>query len=117
MNTITREELMELMKRGEAFVLVETLAQSCYSHTHLPGALHLSPSSVQRDAPAILPDKNALIILYCSDVTCLASGDVARELNALGYQNVRVYEGGKKDWLEAGLPVEGTSRRRTALSR
>jgi rhodanese-related sulfurtransferase len=25
----------------------------------------------------------------------------------MGYENVRDYEGGKKDWVEAGLPVEG----------
>jgi rhodanese-related sulfurtransferase len=25
----------------------------------------------------------------------------------MGYENVRDYEGGKKDWTEAGLPTEG----------
>jgi rhodanese-related sulfurtransferase len=24
----------------------------------------------------------------------------------MGYTNVRDYEGGKKDWIDAGLPVE-----------
>jgi rhodanese-related sulfurtransferase len=24
----------------------------------------------------------------------------------MGYENVRDYEGGKQDWLDAGLPVE-----------
>jgi rhodanese-related sulfurtransferase len=56
-------------------------------------------------------------VLYCSDSSCLASGNVARELEALGYTNVRVYEGGKQDWVEAGLPVEGKSRLHAASSR
>ena len=25
----------------------------------------------------------------------------------MGYKNVRDYEGGKSDWMEAGLPIEG----------
>jgi rhodanese-related sulfurtransferase len=114
MKTISRDELKAKMERSEEFFLVETLAESCYQHSHLPGAIHLSPLAAQQDAPAILPDKSALIVLYCSDITCLASGDVAEKLQAMGYSNVRVYEDGKQDWLEAGLPVEGRSRMNTA---
>jgi rhodanese-related sulfurtransferase len=33
---------------------------------------------------------------------------VARRLVELGYENVRHYPGGKRDWLEAGLPLEGS---------
>ncbi len=29
----------------------------------------------------------------------------------MGYENVRDYEGGKEDWIEAGLPIEGESQR------
>ena len=110
MKTISRDELKAKMERGEAFFLVETLAESCYQHTHLPSAIHLSPIAAQWDAPTVLPDKRALVVLYCSDITCLASGDVAEKLQAMGYGDVRVYEGGKQDWMEAGLPVEGRSR-------
>jgi rhodanese-related sulfurtransferase len=116
MNTITRDELKAKMESGELFFLAETLARTCYLHTHLPGAVHLSPVSVSQDAPSVLPHKNALIVLYCSDPSCLASGVVARELETLGYSDVWVYEGGKQDWMEAGLPVEGQSRRRAALA-
>jgi rhodanese-related sulfurtransferase len=31
---------------------------------------------------------------------------VVRELAAMGYENASDYEGGKQDWIEAGLPVE-----------
>lgn len=110
MKTITRDALKALMESGAPFYLAETLAHSCYLHTHLPGALHLSPGSVRQDAPLVLPDKSALVVLYCSDASCLASGVAARELEAMGYSDVRVYEGGKQEWQAAGLPVEGRSR-------
>jgi len=29
----------------------------------------------------------------------------------MGYTNVREYAGGKKEWMESGLPVEGDARR------
>jgi rhodanese-related sulfurtransferase len=32
-----------------------------------------------------------------------------RELADMGYENVRDYEGGKEDWVEAGLLTEGES--------
>jgi rhodanese-related sulfurtransferase len=31
---------------------------------------------------------------------------VARRLEKLGYASVAVYDGGKEDWVEHGLPVE-----------
>ena len=110
MKSITREELKAQMDGGETFYLVETLAESYYRHTHLPGAVHLSPVRVREEAPSVLPEKDAPVVLYCSDVTCMASDTVARELEAMGYSDVRVYKGGKRDWVEAGLPVEGQSR-------
>jgi hypothetical protein len=30
----------------------------------------------------------------------------------MGYENVRDYEGGKEDWVEAGLPTEGERHQR-----
>ena len=35
------------------------------------------------------------------------SEEAARELVAIGYTNVRHYEGGKQDWMKHDLPVEG----------
>lgn len=33
--------------------------------------------------------------------------EAARELVAMGYTNVNEYPGGKKEWIDAGFPVEG----------
>ncbi len=35
----------------------------------------------------------------------------ARDLAALGYRDVREYKAGKVDWIDAGLPTEGTHPR------
>lgn len=64
METIAREELKEKMDRGDDFVLVETLPESSYRRSHLPGAVNLEDMDA---VPELLPDKSAEIITYCSN--------------------------------------------------
>lgn len=103
---ITREELKAKMDRGEEFVLVDALGPDHYASSHLPGAVNL-PYEFADDAEEVLPDKGAEIVVYCMSIMCSASGEEARELEGMGYTNVFHYAGGKRDWMEAGLPVEG----------
>ncbi len=106
--TISCEELRDKIDGGEDFVLVDVLDEPFYRHSHLPGAINIPPDQVDRLAPTLLPDINAPIVVYCSG-TCENSEITARRLDELGYQSVRVYLGGKEDWVEHGLPVERTA--------
>jgi rhodanese-related sulfurtransferase len=67
--TISRDELKEKIERGDKFALVETLPRTTYDHAHLPGAINLPPDVVVQLAPALLPDKSAEIVVYCSSLT------------------------------------------------
>ena len=49
------------------------------------------------------------------NVDCEASTEEARELEGIGYRNVRHYAESKQDWIRAGLPIEG--RRASERSR
>ena len=64
---IGRDQLRAKVDRGDAFILIEVLAPQYYRHSHLPGALNLPPDKVAEMAPALLPDKEAEIVLYCWD--------------------------------------------------
>ena len=64
---IGRDELQAKMDRGDPFILLEVLAPPYYRHSHLPGALNLPPGKVAEMAPALLPDKEAEIVLYYWD--------------------------------------------------
>lgn len=66
---IGREELKSKQERGDRFLLVETLAASLFASGHLPGAINLPPDEVSRLAPALLPDKDAEIVVYCGGPT------------------------------------------------
>lgn len=103
--TITRDELRAGIDAGD-LVLVDALPESYYLQQHLPGALNLVADDVEAAAEALLPDKDAAIVTYCSNRACPNSGQVAVRLEKLGYTNVRKYPDGIQDWVEAGLPTE-----------
>ena len=105
--TISREELKEKMDRGDDLVLIDTLAEMYYRHSHLPGAINVPADEVGERIPELLPDREAEIVVYCMDPPCPASEQVARELAAIGYRNVRANVGGKQDWKAHGLPAAG----------
>lgn len=104
-NTITRAELRDAIETGDVTV-VEALPAPYYEDAHLPGAINIPHTEVEALAPALLPDKDAAIVTYCSNTACPNSGIAAAQLTKLGYTDVRKYAEGKQDWSEAGLPLE-----------
>ena len=104
--TIDREELQALIEEGTVVVL-EALPPMYFDREHLPGAANLPLDDLEDLAPRLVPSKDQPIVTYCSNTACNNSTIAAQRLRALGYRNVRKYPGGKQDWMEAGLPVEG----------
>lgn len=103
---VNRVELQALKSNGVEPVLIEALPQKYYDEGHLPGARHLPLDQVKDRAGEVAPDKSAPIVVYCASDTCRSSSEAASQLNELGYSDVSVYPGGKKDWEEAGLAFE-----------
>jgi rhodanese-related sulfurtransferase len=86
--------------------LVDALPASHHDRQHLPGAVNLVLDDVATRAGGLLPDKDAVIVTYCSDAACPNSQQVAVALAGLGHSDVRKYRDGIEDWTGAGLPVE-----------
>jgi rhodanese-related sulfurtransferase len=102
---ISREELQAAINAGTVTV-VDALGGEYWAKQHLPGAVPLVLADVDAEASALLPDRDAAIVTYCSNPACANSGQVADRLTALGYTDVRKYKEGIQDWTDAGLPVE-----------
>jgi rhodanese-related sulfurtransferase len=102
---ITRDELRRRLDDSTPTVLLEALPEKYYLEGHIPGAVQLNYENVRSEAPRLVPNKNATIVIYCASATCRNSHIAANQFDALGYSDVRVYAEGKKDWLEAGLPL------------
>jgi rhodanese-related sulfurtransferase len=105
--TISRDALKAKLDAGEPVTLVEALPERHFRDAHLPGAVNLPHDAVDALAPSLLPDKEAEIVVYCASLPCQNSAVAARRLVQLGYARVSEYAEGKKDWADAGLPLEG----------
>lgn len=101
---ISRDELLQCIESASPPVLLEALGAAYFDDAHLPGARNMPPDSVDTLAPMLIPDRDTAVVVYCSG-TCRNSEIAAERLTELGYTDVRVYLGGKEDWVEHGLPV------------
>jgi rhodanese-related sulfurtransferase len=104
---ISRESLRQKIENGDEFVLVDALSPMSFAMSHLPGAVNITPDWVDDRARRRIPSLDTEVVVYCADVTCDSSVAVAKRLIELGYRNVRHYAEGKRDWVNAGLPLEG----------
>jgi rhodanese-related sulfurtransferase len=108
---IDRETLAAKLAGGDDFVLVDALPPMSYAMSHLPGAVNVPPEGCERWAAARIPDKTTEVVVYCASPECESSVEVAERLLELGYVNVSHYPGGKSDWVDGGLPLEGRASR------
>jgi rhodanese-related sulfurtransferase len=106
MKTISVDDLYRSLSTDNAPILLEALPERYYTQKHLPGARLFPHDQVERLAPTVVPDKSAKIVVYCASRTCQNSHMAAYHLTRLGYTDVSVYEGGKLEWEESGLPFE-----------
>lgn len=106
MKIVTRDELKALLDQGANFELLEALPEKYYRQGHLPGARCFPHDATETLARSLLTNPQAQIVVYCASATCRNSEQAAQALRAMGYADVRVYAGGKADWLAAGLPLE-----------
>ena len=115
---IERPELQTALASATPPILLEALGEAYYQKAHLPGAIALPLDRLEAIARERLSDKTAALVVYCASSTCRNSDVAAKVLRDRGYQNVRVYVGGKADWMENGLPVEkGAEQRAQAGSK
>jgi rhodanese-related sulfurtransferase len=105
--TITHQDLAAAIDAGTVTV-VEALGPKYFEQGHLPGAVNVPHTEVAELAPSLLPDRDAAIVVYCSNLQCPNSSIAQGELLRMGYTNVRKYAEGKQDWEAAGLPLEAS---------
>lgn len=92
---IDAEEAKAMLEEGGA-TLVDVRSNTEYEEGHIPGALILPKDDIGTQPPALLPDKDAAIIVYCR--TGVRSKEAAKKLVNLGYTNVYDMTGGIEKW-------------------
>ena len=101
---ISPQDTVAKLKRSEA-VIIDVRDKDEWDEGHIPGATHLSRSTIELDIEEKVPDPNATIICHCGPECFRGSALAAETLQKMGYKNVRSMAGGLKAWKAAGLPT------------
>lgn len=112
MKSITKDELSA--KLGSPWlVVVNVLAPPAYDKIRIRGSISIPRKELEEGRWKEL-DFTKEIVVHCSSYECEASREAAKFLEAKGFE-VSAYEGGIKEWAEAGLPTEGSLTARQFL--
>ena len=95
--------IMARVAKGERFHLVDVREESEFAAGHIPGAVHLSKGTIERDIEGRIPDTDSEIVLYCGGG--FRSVLAADNLRRMGYRNVISMDGGWRGWKEVGGAV------------
>jgi len=101
---IDTEQLKEAIDQHKVKV-VEVMPAKMYEKEHIETAINIPLTELKELAPKLLK-KDENIVVYCSDIDCIASPAAARMLREMGHNKVLDYEEGKIAWKKAGLPME-----------
>ncbi len=99
---ISMKKAMEIMNSDTDYILLDVRTLEEYRTAHIPGAICIPNETIGADAPAELPDKAQMILVYCRSGN--RSKRAAAKLAKLGYTNVLEF-GGILDW--TGETVSG----------
>ncbi len=71
----------------------------------IPGAQSLNSQSSAEEIAKVIPNKDTLVVTYCSNLQCPAGKALAVHLKKLGYTNVLEYPEGIAGWRAGGGDV------------
>ncbi|NLA92008.1 MAG: rhodanese-like domain-containing protein, partial [Spirochaetales bacterium] len=81
----------EMIDSGEELIIVDVRTASEFSQGHIPDAILIPNETIGSTPPTELPDKEALILVYCRSGN--RSAQAARKLVSMGYLNVYDFGG------------------------
>ena len=92
---ITPQEAKKIMDSGEEHIILDAREQYEFDEGHIPEAILIPYTEIEKKAEQMIPDKNLQILVYCRSGrrSKLASESLAK----LGYTNVKEF-GGIIDW-------------------
>lgn len=106
--TITLDETRALLE-NKSTVVVDTLPPEHFAARHIPGASNACVYEMVflDGVSALVPDKDALVVLYGAGPGSRDAVEAADKLGRAGYTNLRVFPGGLKEWRDAGYDLAG----------
>ena len=92
---ITAEEAKSIMDTEKDYIIIDARTNEEFAEGHIKNAILIPEYEIAKRAEKELPDKDALILVYCRSGR--RSKIASEELVKLGYTNVKEF-GGIIDW-------------------
>jgi rhodanese-related sulfurtransferase len=103
---IDTHTLQALLAAGTKVTVLDARSGKWDDGRRVPGAKALAADATAEKAAALIPSKESLVVTYCSNLKCPASGMLAAALKKLGYENILEYSAGIEGWAKHGNRVE-----------
>jgi len=94
MSQINTSVLKILIESKTRMVLIDARTAPWDDGRRIPGAVSITNGLIQD----LIPDRESLVVVYCSHRQCSASSKLARRLHELGYPFVLEYPDGIDGW-------------------
>jgi len=92
---ISSEDAKKIMDSSEEHIVLDTREQDEFDEGHIPGAILIPYTEIEKKAEEVLPHKDKIILVYCRSGR--RSKIAAETLSKLGYTSVKEF-GGIIDW-------------------
>ncbi len=99
-----QDELLTLIKNGQAPVIIDVRSSYEYQASHVPGALHIPFWTAFTTDKLNGYKKTEPVVLYCEHGPRAGIAKLAFSLS--GFENISYLAGHMTAWKKAGLPVE-----------
>ena len=84
-------------------LFVDARAEENYHEGHIPDAICYDDFNLLVEQLENTIGMDDQFIVYCSDSDCGSSEDLSYELQSHGYNNILLFKGGWKEWIDANL--------------
>lgn len=108
---IDLDALVAARESEEPPLLVDVLPAAAHAELRIPGSANACVYEVGflAQMAELAPDPVRAVVVYGSGPGSLDARDAADRLLRAGYRDVRVFAGGRRAWVDAGRPVEGSA--------
>ncbi len=86
-------------------VLINVLDRNYYDDCHIPESVCIPLLELHTVAEKW--DKTKNIVVYCASNECPLSRQAWHILHKLGFEKIRAFEGGMREWKQQGFPTKG----------
>jgi rhodanese-related sulfurtransferase len=98
---ITLDQLVARQREGGVAELWNVLTDDYFTGEMIPGSRRVPLDRIGRTVAGDALPRDAAIVVYCAGPTCPQSRQAAEKLTALGFTDVRAFEGGLEEWKSA----------------